>query len=333
MIDLDLKDRKILYELDLNCRQSNAQIGKKVGLSRKVVEYRIKRMEDDGIIINYYTVIDSYKFGYTFYRFYIKFQYVSSELKKEIIQHFVNYKKISTVSIDKVIFDLIVVFWVNDNSEFYSFWEKTLVKYGDYFSEIKFSIYIKGYGYPSSYLIEEKENPNRKEIEIFGVNKRIEIDKIDYKLLNFLALKARAPLIKIVKELGISSQSVSYRIKNLIKNGIIQAFRVAFDLQKLQLIRYKVNIFLKEHDKRIDIVKYIETLPNLLYYSISIGLCDLEFEIIAKNTDYIIDIMEKVEKKFPKSIRNYNYFSGITPYKETFLPEMEFKLKIGEKKW
>ena len=50
MKKIDLKDRKILYELDLNCRQSNAQIGKKVGLSRKVVEYRIKRMEEEGII-------------------------------------------------------------------------------------------------------------------------------------------------------------------------------------------------------------------------------------------------------------------------------------------
>ena len=56
MVELDLKDRKILYELDLNCRQSNTQIDKKVGLSRKVVEYRIKRMEEEeqtrgGIIV------------------------------------------------------------------------------------------------------------------------------------------------------------------------------------------------------------------------------------------------------------------------------------------
>jgi len=43
MVDLDLKDRKILYQLDLNCRQSNSQIGKMVGLSRKGVEYRIKK--------------------------------------------------------------------------------------------------------------------------------------------------------------------------------------------------------------------------------------------------------------------------------------------------
>jgi len=65
MENLDLKDRKILYELDLNCRQSNAQIGKKVGLSKEVVKYRIKRMEEEGIISGYWTEIDSYRLGYT----------------------------------------------------------------------------------------------------------------------------------------------------------------------------------------------------------------------------------------------------------------------------
>ena len=82
MVDLALKDRKILYELDLNCRQSNTQIGKKVGLSRQVVEYRIKKMEDEGVIQNYYTVIDTYKLGYTFYRYYINLQSISRKRNK-----------------------------------------------------------------------------------------------------------------------------------------------------------------------------------------------------------------------------------------------------------
>ena len=154
MVDLDLKDRKILYQLDLNCRQSNAQIGKKVGLSRKVVEYRIKKMEEEGIIKGYYTCVDAYKLGYYFYRFYINFQYVSSDLKKEIIDYFVNYNYISTIGTTNNLYDLIAVIWVNNINEFYNFWEKTLVKYGNYFSEQKFSLYIKGYGYPSSILIE-----------------------------------------------------------------------------------------------------------------------------------------------------------------------------------
>jgi DNA-binding Lrp family transcriptional regulator len=35
MIKIDAKDRKILYELDINSRQSFSKIGKKVGLHRK----------------------------------------------------------------------------------------------------------------------------------------------------------------------------------------------------------------------------------------------------------------------------------------------------------
>ncbi len=64
MVDIDLKDRKILYELDLDCRQSNTQIGKKVGLKKDVVSYRIKRMQDEGIIRNFLTAINTFKLGY-----------------------------------------------------------------------------------------------------------------------------------------------------------------------------------------------------------------------------------------------------------------------------
>lgn len=92
MYKLDLKDRKILYELDLNCRQSNAQIGKKVGLGRDVVAYRINRMQEEGIIKNYYALIDTFKLGYHMFRIYINFQYVTSKIKEEIIQYFVDNK-------------------------------------------------------------------------------------------------------------------------------------------------------------------------------------------------------------------------------------------------
>ena len=58
MLKLDLKERKILYELDNNSRQSFTKIGKKVGLHKNVVAYRIKRMKKIGVIRFFYTVID-----------------------------------------------------------------------------------------------------------------------------------------------------------------------------------------------------------------------------------------------------------------------------------
>jgi DNA-binding Lrp family transcriptional regulator len=42
MEKLDLKDRKILYYLDLDSRQSLRSIGHKVGLSKDIVTARVK---------------------------------------------------------------------------------------------------------------------------------------------------------------------------------------------------------------------------------------------------------------------------------------------------
>ena len=61
MIKIDAKDRRILYELDKNCRQSNSQIGKKVGLGRDVVSYRIDKLMKQGVIDNFFTVIDTFR--------------------------------------------------------------------------------------------------------------------------------------------------------------------------------------------------------------------------------------------------------------------------------
>ena len=97
MVKIDLKDRKILYHLDLDCRQSNTQIGKKVGLKRDVVGYRINRLQDEGVIQNFWTVIDTFQLGYNVFRIYINFQYITSNIKEEIINYFVNNKNLTPV--------------------------------------------------------------------------------------------------------------------------------------------------------------------------------------------------------------------------------------------
>jgi len=320
---LDLKDRKILYELDLNCRQSNTQIGKKVGLSKQVVDYRIKKMEEKGVIQNYYTVIDAYKLGYTFYRYYINLQSVSRKKKEEIIDHFVNYKKISTVATARGVYDLIIVFWVDDVAEFYDFWKKTLEKYGNQFSERIFSLYIQGKGYPKSFLLHatsEKIEPAR--VDGFGVTNRVKIDEIDYKLLNEIALKARIPLVSLADVLGCSSQNVIYRMDKLQKNKLIQSFRTAINYSELGFKHFKVNILLRDYSKRMHIIKYLEQSPFLNYFSTSLGLCDLEFQFFVKDADHLMDVIDSISDKFPDAIRNYNYYSDIITYKETFLPEL-----------
>jgi DNA-binding Lrp family transcriptional regulator len=49
-IDFDLKDRKIVREIEMNGRISYASLGKKVRLSKQVIKYRIERLESKNII-------------------------------------------------------------------------------------------------------------------------------------------------------------------------------------------------------------------------------------------------------------------------------------------
>ena len=63
-MDLDTLNWKILKCLQENARQSNAEIGRQVGISSPAVSERIKRLEDAGIILGYKTVVSPLDMGY-----------------------------------------------------------------------------------------------------------------------------------------------------------------------------------------------------------------------------------------------------------------------------
>ena len=61
---MDALNWKILKCLQENARQSNAEIGRIVGISSPAVSERIKKMEDVGVINGYKTIVSSYEVGY-----------------------------------------------------------------------------------------------------------------------------------------------------------------------------------------------------------------------------------------------------------------------------
>ena len=61
---IDALNRKILRCLQQNARQSNAEIGRQVGITSPAVNERIKKMEDAGIIRAYHTEVSPFECGY-----------------------------------------------------------------------------------------------------------------------------------------------------------------------------------------------------------------------------------------------------------------------------
>jgi DNA-binding Lrp family transcriptional regulator len=323
MEKLDLKYRKILYHLEYDARQSFRTIAKKVELTKDVVITRVNKLKESGIIFNFYTVIDINKLGYNIYRFYLKYQYITPEIEKEIIDYFVKSKLSIAIAKVEGSWDLIVLFSVKNLSEMYDFWEKTLAKYRDYFAAQAFAVYFKEHLYNYSFLIDENisERSDTSKVEIFGGRKKVEIDNLDLQILKLIVTNARMSTIEVAKALNSTVSVIHYRIKKLIESDIIQGYRTSIDLSRFGYKLFKVDILLKDAKYKNQIIKYIEKIPYLRGRDATLGYTDLEFTFYLKNINQLQQIMGDIATKFPNVIRNYQYSSDIKVYKYCYMPE------------
>jgi Lrp/AsnC family transcriptional regulator for asnA, asnC and gidA len=313
MENIDLKDRKILYHLNENSRESFRSIGKKVGLSKDVVTSRVKKMQEKGIIQGFYIHFNHLALGYTPLRFYFKFQYITAEIKNEIIKHFINYGPATVVNELEGNFDLIVLMLVEHITDIYSFWQETLDKYGDYFANIEYSNYWGEVMYPLSFLLDTKDD--RKDPVKRFWKKNIDHDETDLKILKILSINARISTIELANKLKLNSVTVNNRIKKLKQVGLLLGFTLKMDWKKLGYQMFKIDFFLKEYSKKNSIIKYIEKNPNLSAVDHTLGYADLELEIFFKNVDELRRFIEDISIKFPKTIKNYTYFMVMKNHK------------------
>ena len=313
MEKIDLKDRRILYELDVDSRQSFRNIGRKVGLSKDVVASRVKKLQEKGIIKRFFAYYDILHLGYNFLRFYFKFQYVTPDIKKEIIDHFMNDDNVNNLFSTEGAYDLGVLMMVENISDIYPLWRKTLEKYGDYFSQQVFSAYMGELIYGHGFLLEGIEKVQRTPLQKnLG---KVKIDALDLEILKLLVVDSRIPTVEIAKKLNSNVTTINSRINRLVKEKVILGFSVELDMDKLGYQTWKVDFYLSEYTKLHQIVKYLEQNPLLYCVDYTIGYADLEIEINVKDNSQLHDIIEDLHSKFPKIIRNYVFFRGIKFYK------------------
>src|SRR3989338_5414727 len=231
MVDLDQKDRKLLYELDCNSRQTIQQLAKKIGLSKDAVKYRINRLLKDEIIKSFNTVIDTGKLGFTSYRLFLKFYQLSPEKEKEILDFLQKNKNLVWLVQVEGNWDVNTWFLYKSLEEMNSFWEEFLKKYGDYIEKREFGIYSNVTYFGRAYLLDKKSNDFA--MQIISLPKETELDESEIKIIELLSKDARMTIVDLADKTSLTSKTVINKIKRLEKDKIILGYRVEFDLEKL----------------------------------------------------------------------------------------------------
>jgi len=315
---LDLKNWKILYELDVNARQSNSAIAKKVGLSKHSIAYRIKQLEEKGIIKGYYTIIDFYKLGFLSFRVYIKLMNASLDIENKIINFLNNRNEVNYVAKIRGIFDINFGTIVKNIYEFESFYLNFKRLFNKYIENEQISIFTKVHHFNRPYFLNKKEDT--EEPRYYGGKEILKIDKKDINILKCLSKNAKISIIDIADKLKIPERTIVYRIRQLENKKVIQGYRALFDLKPLGYTIYRLDLSLEKISDLDLFIQFAKAHPNITYLSQGIGCADVELEIEVKNELEFEKLLEQIREKFPE-IKYYNYFTFKKYYKEIYFPQ------------
>ncbi|VVC00072.1 HTH-type transcriptional regulator LrpA [uncultured archaeon] len=319
---LDITDRKILSELDKNCRIPNSILAKKVGKSREAVKYRIEQLIQRGVIEKFQAAINPSKLGYLMFKVYLKLDNLPDEREK-FFEELKADKNIYWMGISDGAYDCVFAILSRSVHGFYeeinfllSKWQHIIV--GKYIGTM-----VDTTAYNKKFFLGEKDGVPRIVAGHFANN---ETDPLDMKILSVLANDARIPMARLSRKVGSTIETVMGRIKKMEEKEIIVGYRIAVDLNKIGLEFFKAIIYFKslsEQDEK-SLYEWMRVHPNSLYYIRSLAPWEAEFEFAVESYQQFNSIINGLRMKFPKVIRNCEHLIMIY---ESWMPAYAEMLK------
>lgn len=313
---LGKQDYRILYELEKNAKIPLQMLAKRSGISKQLVSYKLKKFEEQKIILNYTAMIDSSRLGYHSYRIYLKFRNLNESKNKEMLEFFSSINETIIVSSIDGQWDVGMVVAVKNIYDFRKVWIK-MMKSRQNIETYKISIYSPIHHFTRTLIL--KESKEMPKVMTIGGNNEVKHDDLDVSILKEIARNARKPLTEISKKLETTPGIVRRRIKNLEKNGVIQGYRPLFNWNELGYSYYKVDMKLNSYEKNKQIFTFCHLHPNIIQVNETIGGSDFEFEVFAESKEKFFKIISGIQNKFSEVIENYDYFIISHPIKETFM--------------
>ena len=307
---LDLLDRRIMHELDLNARASASQLARRLRRSKETINFRLNRLLRDGYLKGFYTVFNTSKLGWFYVKAYLKFKDTTPHKEKEIFEHLCGMERVAYLASLEGRYDCLLLFMVKSMAQADSSLSQFMKKYGEFVQEKDICILLSTHRLNQKFLFAGKESRDWSYPYELG---NYPLDTADSKLLRAISSSARLPLIQIAKKCGLPLSVAKYRLKKLEKDGIILAYVSSPDFEKLGLQFFQVNISLREPSIRRQVVSYFDSTSKCLFAIEMLGKYDVLAELHVQGGEELSRIVGGFREKF---VGKYNDYDVCTITKE-----------------
>lgn len=319
---LDKKNTILLEILENNCRITNSEIAKKLNISKQNVEYRIKRLKNEGVINGYYPVLNFGKLGYYYIRITFSLQHMLENKKNELFQYLKDRKEFFWVFHLSGPCDIGAALLVKDLAEYKKKINQLYEQFGEYISDQDETIvtglnyYSYSYSSESSKLLLCSQQTPQSEV--------VKLDETDERIFQALCSDKRLSVVEIATMLGITSKIVSYRIKKMVEQKIILAFRAIIDYKKIGLEYYKLFITLSSYDtsKVKKFKEYLASHKKVLYEVEAIGISDkIDIEVLVSSNSELLEFQDELRREFPELIVSFDVMIFRETIKTSYFPK------------
>lgn len=121
---------------------------------------------------------------------------------------------------------------------------------------------------------------------------RLQIDKLDTKILQMLVDNGRKPFLEIARECGVSGAAIHQRIAKLQATNILEGSRA---LIKPTTLGYDtcafVGIYLKEAASFDEIIEKLYTVPEVTEVHFTTGQYDMFVKLYARDNEHLLHLI------------------------------------------
>jgi Lrp/AsnC family leucine-responsive transcriptional regulator len=321
VLKLDVKDRKLLYELDRNARSSFSELARRTGVSKQVARYRLGELEKAGVIATYFAIINVARLGTTNRKAFIKLQNATEKQEQELLSWLEkNPNIVWLVSCDGQ-YDIAFGMRSVNIEKFTEQLEELDNKFGHLFLERQIAPIVRGQYFYRDYLV-GKEAGTERELAFGSVPHGPKLDDYDWGILVALGKNGRLPVSEIARKIGLSPDATAKRLKRLEEGGAIRGYVLVLNNSVLGQLQYKVLIRLKSvTQKRYKtLVEFCRLHPNIFYIVKTFGVWEFEIDMEVPDAHAFRGIMRELKTKFSDIIRDYSYINIFKIHKYNFCP-------------
>lgn len=118
------------------------------------------------------------------------------------------------------------------------------------------------------------------------------LDKLDKKILQFIAHNARLPFLEVARLCNVSGAAIHQRVQKLQQTGVLKGsqFIIAPEALGFETCAY-IGLFLKDPSHFDQVVEELKRIPEVVECHYTTGAFDMFIKIYARNNHHLLTII------------------------------------------